>query len=61
MHKALQFAHHQEGITKGDLHDIERIERLFSRIQMDRKEERKVDNYFRPKSTSNYQASTSAI
>jgi hypothetical protein len=49
MHKALQFAQHQEGITERDLHDIERIGQLFSRLQIDGKKQRKVDDYFRPK------------
>jgi hypothetical protein len=49
MHKALQFAQHQEGITERDLHDIERIGQLFSRLQIDGKKQRKMDDYFRPK------------
>jgi hypothetical protein len=49
IHKALQFAQHQEGITERDLHNIERIGQLFSRLQIDGKKQRKVDDYFRPK------------
>jgi hypothetical protein len=47
MHKALQFAQHQEGTTERDLHDIERIAQLFSRLQIDGKKQRKVDDYFK--------------
>ena len=49
MHKALEYAQHQEGITGRDLRDIEKIERLFSRLQVDGRQQRKVDDYFRPK------------
>lgn len=42
MHKALQFAQHQEGITERDLRDIERIGHLFSRLQIDGRKQRKV-------------------
>jgi hypothetical protein len=50
MHKALEYAQHQEGITERDLHDIEKIGRPFSRLQIDgRRKQRKVDDYCRPK------------
>ena len=48
--KALQFAQHQEGITERDLRDIERIGHLFSRLQIDGRKQRRVDDYFGPKS-----------
>lgn len=49
MDKALQFAQHQEGITERDLRDIERIGHLFSRLQIDGRKQRRVDDYFIPK------------
>jgi hypothetical protein len=49
MHKALQFAQHQDGITEKDLRDIERIGYLFSRLEINRRKQRRVDDYFRPK------------
>jgi hypothetical protein len=49
MHKALQFAQHQEGITERDLRDIERIVHLFSRFEINGRKQRRVDDYFRPK------------
>ena len=49
MDKALQFAQHQEGITERDLRDIERIGHLFSRLQIDGRKQRRVDDYFGPK------------
>jgi hypothetical protein len=49
MHKALQFAQHQEGITERDLRDIERIGHLFSRLEIEGRKQRRVDDYFRPK------------
>lgn len=50
MDKALQFAQHQEGITERDIRDIERIGHLFSRLQIDGRKQRRVDDYFGPKS-----------
>ena len=47
--KALQFAQHQEGITERDLRDLERIGHLFSRLQIDGRKQKKVDDYFGPK------------
>ena len=47
--KALQYAQHQEGITEKDLRDIERIGHLFSRLQIDGRKQRRVDDYFSPK------------
>lgn len=49
MDKVLQFAQHQEGITERDLRDIERIGHLFSRLQIDGRKQRRVDDYFGPK------------
>jgi hypothetical protein len=49
IHKALEYAQHQEGITERDLRDIERIGGLFSRLQIDGRKQRKVDDYFGPK------------
>lgn len=49
MDKALQFAQHQEGITERDLRDIERIGHLFSRLQIDGRKQRRVEDYFGPK------------
>lgn len=49
IHKALEYAQHQEGITERDLRDIESIGGLFSRLQIDRRKQRNVDDYFGPK------------